>query len=357
MIFPETGSVELNSHLQKNSKALDHAGTLITSATEEAAEFFVNSNPSNEDCRELENLVPGNPFYTAAFVAAKRSLGAETWILGLRRDGEIVSGCTAFLRRGRMNRRLEIMSIPELSNVDVFWEGLVAHCRKGGISIVIADSFCSTNGFIPNLSGETNRSQRWEFVLDLRENDLEKNLHRTHRANIRKARNLGVEIKRTTDEGACEEHLKLILESRKRRVGRGETVPASVNSEEHRLYLRHGVGELFLAVLDGEVISSDLVLKSANAIYAQSAGTSPRGMSCHASHLLIYTIATTFQDESKQVLNLGGAHDLTGGLAQFKSYFRPKVITLQSAEFYLGNAVRKKLTEVVDRWHSYRHAG
>jgi lipid II:glycine glycyltransferase (peptidoglycan interpeptide bridge formation enzyme) len=331
-------------------------GNSKTDDAKAAMAFFVNPDPTSEHCRELEDLVPGNPFYTAGFVSTMRSLGAEPWILGLRQDGNIVSACTAFLRRGRINRRLDIVSIPDLANLDIFWKGLMAHCRKVGISIVNVGSFCSTNGLIPKMSGETKRSERWEFVLDLQEGDLEKRLHRTHRANIRKARNAGVEIRRTTDERACEDHLRLILDSRKRRIDRGEMVAATVNSEEHRLYLRNGVGELFLAVQGGEVVSSDLVLKSAHVVYAQSAGTSPRGMNCHASHLLIFEIAQAFLCESKHALNLGGANSPTGGLAQFKSYFRPKVVDLQSAEFYLGNAVLKKLTKAAGLWDSYRHS-
>ncbi len=356
MTFWEAGFWGLNNQIQSKSLALADPGDLEIDKAETAVSFFVNAEPSSEDCRELEELVPGNPFYTSGFVSTMRSLGAEPWILGLRQSGKIVSACTGFLRHGRINRRLDIVSIPELANLDIFWNGLAKHCRNAGISIVNAGSFCSSNGFIPTMCGETKRIERWEFVLDLQNTDLEKCLHRAHRANIRKAKNAGVEIQRTTDEGACEEHERLILESRRRRIDRGEVIPATLDSLEHRLYLRNGVGELFLAAQGGEVVSSDLVLKSANVVYGQSAGTSSRGMNCYASHLLIFTIAEAFQRESKLALNLGGVNSLTGGLAQFKSYFRPKIVELQSAEFYLGNVVQKNLTKVADIWHSYRHA-
>jgi hypothetical protein len=356
MTFWETGFWGLNSRMHSKSLAQVNPGYLETAKEEAAMSFFVNAEPSSEDCRELAELVPGNPFYTSGFVSTMRSLGAEPWILGLRQRGKIVSGCTGFVRRGRVNRRLDIVSIPDVANLESFWNGLATHCRNAGISIVNAGSFCSSNKVIPKICGETKRTDRWEFVLDLQNSDLGKCLHRTHRANIRKAKNAGVEIQRTTDESACEHHDRLIRESRKRRIGRGEVVPATVNSLEHRLYLRNGVGELFLAVQGGEVVSSDLVLKSANVVYGQSAGTSPRGMNCHASHLLMFTIAETFQREGIHALNLGGVNSLTGGLAKFKSYFSPKVVELQSAEFYLGNVVQKNLTKVADLWHSHRHA-
>lgn len=192
--------------------------------------------------------------------------------------------------------------------------------------------------------------------MDLREKDLEQGLQRTHRANIRKARNAGVEIRRTTDAVACETHLKLILESRKRRIDRGEMMEAISNSQEHRMYLHYGVGELFQAVQGGDVISSNLVLKSAQGAYTQSAGTSPRGMNCHASHLLIFEMAQVFQRESKLALNLGGVDNLTSGLAKFKANFKAKVIGLQSAEFFFGNVLQRKMSEVAALWQSYRHA-
>ncbi len=355
MNFWEAGFFQSNNRTQENSATGVQTGHSKRDAMGRAA-FFAIPEPSSEDFRELENLVLGNPFYTEGYSSAMCSLGAEPWILGLREQGKIVSGCTAFLRRGRLNRRLEIVSIPDLSNCDQFWKGLVSLCRKDGISIVDARSFGSTNGMIPKLSGETNRRQRWEFVLDLKDKDLDKGLHRTHRANIRKARDAGVEIRRTSDEGACEEHLKQIFDSRKRRIDRGEMMAAIANSEEYRTYLRCGAGEIFQAVQGGEVVSSDLILKSAQGVYAHSAGTSARGMNCHASHLMIYEMARVFQRESKHTLNLGGVDDLTSGLAQFKSYFGANVVELQSAEFYFGNLVQKKLTEVVDLWHSRPHA-
>lgn len=58
---------------------------------------------------ELGALSHVNPFATAGFFESRRQLGYDTWVLGLRNEtNELVCGCGAFLRRGRLHCRLGI---------------------------------------------------------------------------------------------------------------------------------------------------------------------------------------------------------------------------------------------------------
>ena len=120
------------------------------------------------------------------------------------------------------------------------------------------------------------------------------------------------------------------------------------------MYLQSGAGELFQAIFQGEVVSSDLVLIGTYGVYGESAGTSPLGMSCNAAHLVIYEMAEAFQREGKRTLNLGGCDSPDSGLAKFKAYFGATVVELEAAEFETGG-VRTKLANaarlLTDRSH------
>jgi hypothetical protein len=305
------------------------------------ADFFVDRTPNAQLKDEVQGLAPANPFCSSGFLSAMATLGTAPWVLGLRRSGRIIAGCPAFYRRGKVERGLEIMSLPEWPEPEAFWPDLLDICGQSGITQLNVGSFCSREQQIPHLARETSRRSRWEFVLDLTAPDWEARMHRSHRANIRQARAAGIEIRRTNDEAACEEHGKLIRASQQRRATRGESVPLDAHTAAHRAYIRAGIAEIFQAVRAGEILSSDLVLKSSDTVYGESAGTSPEGMRCNAAHLVVYEMASAYRREAKKALNLGGCGERDSGLAKFKSYFGASVVTLEAADFQLGGTWTK----------------
>ena len=48
-------------------------------------EFIAQPGPSSELCRAVAARAPENPFYTPAYIDARRALDFEPWILGVRR--------------------------------------------------------------------------------------------------------------------------------------------------------------------------------------------------------------------------------------------------------------------------------
>jgi hypothetical protein len=88
----------------------------------------------------------------------------------------------------------------------------------------------------------------------------------------------------------------MALSMTRRRV-RGEQVSDHMTNQlaEVTALAQGGAGEVFQAVADGQVLSSILVLQSVRGGYYHSAGTSPEGMACGASHLLVHDIAVTLQ--------------------------------------------------------------
>ena len=117
-----------------------------------------------------------------------------------------------------------------------------------------------------------------------------------------------------------------------RRRERGEQVPAVMASQlaEVSALTAHGAGEIFQAVVDGQVLSSILVLLSRDAGYYHSAGTSAEGMACGASHVLVHDIAMALQAASKQQFNLGGVSEPGSGLDQFKRGFGSRRVELDA---------------------------
>ena len=77
-------------------------------------EFISDDSPIEALCAELTARFPTNPFYTRSYVGAQRTLGLSPLAFLLRDNGQIQSGCTAFMKKGRMTHSLEITSLPVL---------------------------------------------------------------------------------------------------------------------------------------------------------------------------------------------------------------------------------------------------
>jgi hypothetical protein len=308
-------------------------------------EFQAEPDPSRERCLGVAARAPANPFYTSAYAEARRALGFRPWILALRQDGALVSACTAFMKAGRLSRALEIPSLPAFENNEdagVFWNGLRDFCRRRRVSNLLAHSFASARATIPSLSGEIRRRARCEYVLDLQSPGLWDRLSSNHVRNIRRGRNAGVEVRCAADERAYREHATLTEMSLERRRSRGEPVPQHAGAEGVAVMTRCGAADLFQAVLNGTALSSILVLKADRGAYYQSAGTSPEGMACGASHWLVHEVANILRARGNQLFNLGGAGE-DPGLKRFKAGFGATMVSLEEAEFLLGRRVLLRL--------------
>jgi lipid II:glycine glycyltransferase (peptidoglycan interpeptide bridge formation enzyme) len=132
-----------------------------------------------------------------------------------------------------------------------------------------------------------------------------------------------------------------------RRISRGEQVSPDAQIGLSVALLEHHAGELFRATLGNQVLSSILVLRAARGAYYHSAGTSREGMAIGASHLLIRTVVEILRDEGIQRFNLGGADANNPGLERFKTGFGGQAVSLEAAQFYLGNRLQKGLAAMV----------
>ncbi|MEP6886699.1 MAG: GNAT family N-acetyltransferase [Nitrospirales bacterium] len=308
-------------------------------------EFRAHRHPSKERCERMAVMSPANPFMTAAYLNARMALGGESFILSVM-DGERMNAAgPALLRSGYLTRSLEIMSVPLLPEPDVFWRGLQTWCRDKSVSQVEVNSFSSEQTCIPPLEGEYYRRTRCEYVLDLREQTLWERMTSNHLRNVKRARKGQVSVHRSREASACRVHVDLMALSMTRRRVRGEQVPDHMTNQlaEVTALTQHGAGELFQAVADGQVVSSILVLLSERGGYYHSAGTSPEGMACGASHVLVHDIAVTLQAEARWQFNLGGVSEAGSGLEQFKRGFGARRIDLQAVQCSTATRVTRWL--------------
>ena len=276
---------------------------------------------------EISVLNPINPFYTAQYMSYQLAQGLTPWIFVYEENyTRSKTFCPAFMKTGRLRRSLEIPSIPDIPVNALFWSELINFCHKNGVSDLSVHSYCSQSGKIPQLSNETNRKLRWEYVLDLTHPDVFTKMRKGHTYSIKRARKAGVTIQRTCDQEAVKSHAQLISTSMQRRQDRGENVATSMPINDLLQLTASGAGEIFQAVLAGQIVSSNLILIAEKAGYNHTQGTSSEGMNCGAAPFLIYEIACTLHQEGKRIFNLGGTDDPNpeSGLVKFKTGFGEK---------------------------------
>jgi hypothetical protein len=309
------------------------------------AMFRIASGTTASLAQQMAAANPLNPFYTPGYAAYRRSQGFICWIM----MNEAAAGpdiyCPAFMKTGRLRRLLEVPSVPEAPLDRSFWQGLLDFCRQQGVSDMSLNSFCSSSGAVPQLSHERSRKARWEYVLDLKHPDALVKMRKGHAYSIKRARKLGVEIRRASDHPAVEAHVRLIGDSMQRRKDRGEDVTTSVEMADFLRLTESGAGEIFQAVLDGKVVSSNVILMSEKAGYNHTQGTSPEGMDCGAAHYLIHGIASTLRNEGKEIFNLGGTDDPNpdSGLSKFKTGFgtATEIHAMEAARFEVGSPIHR----------------
>ena len=317
-------------------------------------EFRAVPEPSESLLSSVSSLAPENPFYTPEYCRVMRSKGSSSVVLLLEENGKPVASCTAFLKKGRINHRLEIISAPAIGENTNFWDGLRKFCMDSGVSILSVYTFGSTEASIGRMYGEISRKIRFEYQLDLTADDLWPGLHRRHQRLIKIARKKGLEIRLVTDPEAYRLHAEFSNLSLNRRRAGGDLIDYEIDARDLLLFRDNNVGELYQAVCDGEVFSSLLVLKSPTGAYAQTSGTSSNGRECGASQFIFFEVACLLKGEGKTVFNMGGTDLKSFGLQDFKASFGARQFELETAEFYFGGAMKKAVSKVLEFIRSRR---
>lgn len=305
---------------------------------------------------DLSALYPANPFATTEFFLSKRQAGYAGWVTGLSGDaGGLECGCGAFLKKGILNRTLNIPSLPAVDAASPFWVGLREFCLQLGVTRLVLGTFGSPPKVeIPVLDNQCTQRDRCEFVIKF-DGDRPVRLGSNHKRNLKKAQKTGVTLKQTRSVEALTAHQVLMNQSMDRRRSRGENVKRLNPSPENLALIQSGAGELFQALRGTTLLSSVLVLRASEGAYYESAGTTPEGMAVGASHYLIYSIVNQLRRDGAKSFNLGGA-DEGSGLARFKEGFGASPIFLPSAICYVGPSWRRRVSRAIELVRSDRQA-
>lgn len=304
-------------------------------------------DPPSDLVRKISELTPENPFYTVEYVAVRKRLGAEVCSITLEANDKPVTGCFAFITRGKLNARAEITSLPVIPEKALFWKGVFDLCRANGISVLSAHTFGSIEPLITEVNKRLSLKRRSEYRLDLTQPDLWTVMNRRHHRLIKKGRSSGLTIRRSNSAEAMEAHIRMANMSLERRRGRGESIEAGIEMADVAAFIECGAGELVQAMIGDEVHATMLVARSRTGGYAQSSGTSSFGRDIGASHFLFFEVASLLKEENASVFNLGGADEHSTGLQEFKLGLGAVRIELESAEFFTGSPLKRFATGAI----------
>jgi hypothetical protein len=168
---------------------------------------------------------------------------------------------------------------------------------------------------------------RMEYIIDLTHDigEIEHNIKRAQRKNIRHAIQNGLELVEETSLARCAQLLAFIAESKQRRRQKGYQdyatyyMPYLCDRVMYNLVDNDGL-RLFHVELDGVPINSTAIIIHGTRAYALLAGTTDQGYQMNASPFSFYRICLTLKQEGKTYLNLGGVpwDDSQSNLIRFK---------------------------------------
>lgn len=306
-------------------------------------------DPEPDLVAEISELAPENPFHTPQYVEVRKKLGFKPCAFVFESDGAAVSGCLGFLSRGRLNSRIEITSLPVISEPRTFWDGVFDFCRIENASVLSVHTFSSINTAIDERKNLVSHKKRSEYRLSLTQPDLLKAMNRRSRRMINKATEEGFFVCRSSDSLARQTHVGLANSSLDRRRGKGDLIDSAIELAEVDAFIDCGAGEIVQLIGDNTVHATMLIARSPKGGYAQSSGTSSYGRENGASHFLFYEAARLLQAEGATIFNLGGADEHSVGLQEFKIGLGSERIELESAEFFVGSRWKRFASEAIGR--------
>jgi hypothetical protein len=159
--------------------------------------------------------------------------------------------------------------------------------------------------------------------LDLSEADLWSGYAPKVRCNVNHARRLGLQVEPDPSGKRLDEFMEIYISTMTRKnASTGYFHPRSF----FETILRDLAGHcsFFHLTLDGRVISSELVLLSANSSYSYLGGSIKEAFELRANDLLKHEIITWCRNAGKKVLVLGGGYHGQDGIFAFKKSLAPK---------------------------------
>lgn len=187
-----------------------------------------------------------------------------------------------------------------------------------------------------------NRRTRYEYVLDMScsLDDLKKKLSRQRRQTINKVNKEGIVVEQA-DSGSVVDLYKCIQSTKERKSnnGNGNYNPyytQFLNEVAVGRLLENGMARLYVAKLDGELLSAGLVVSSRERAYKLLGGSTTKGYGLNACSFLDWRIIELLKAEGSKSLNFGGVPPDDSGpkLAQYKRSFGAEKVTRTGSYSY-----------------------
>lgn len=233
--------------------------------------------------------------------------------------GEIIAYGTRKQGRLRASARVTL-DANQTGDLDAVFREILEVLRRKAVSEISVELIGdSAETGLPSIGPETYRADSEIFVVDL-QRDL--SLSSNHKRNVKKARKHGITVVESKSAESANAHLAVCGASGARRQERGEFVAFLPTEETMGRYTKRSEDYTFYqAMLDGQVLSSDLIVFCGPYAFYDSGGSSPLGMSKGSSYLLMSSIIESLKDAGLRSLNLGGSSKSRPGLSRFKSGF------------------------------------
>lgn len=261
---------------------------------------------------------------------------------------ELLSASVVEYKKTKLSKiaRISVAFIDPNSEED-YWRALSEKLKHDGVHTANILSFDAEHFAQPLIDGIRNRTERWEYRIELSSYDLQC-IHPKHRNVIRKAIKNNIRFQVLgSDRESLEEHTKLKQSSMRRRQHKGHKVSIPSLSQRDIAYIDSGAAVLFQACLNDNILSSAMVLESQNNAYLYSAGNSSQGMQTGSSNFLIHNIIMYYKNTGKSQFNLGGVRPSEKGLDSFKRRFEGDKILLSNYSVKLKRNVLKGFTNAV----------
>ena len=98
------------------------------------SEFFFQT-AADDVLAMLQSSAPTNPFSTAAYVAARKNLGYDAGVVGIRNADGTLSASASYFKTGTLRRLLEVTSMSPAAESGGFGMGCMRYAKRSELPI------------------------------------------------------------------------------------------------------------------------------------------------------------------------------------------------------------------------------
>ena len=221
-------------------------------------------------------------FQTWNWGEVQRNIGQQIWRLGIYEDETLVGVCLLIEIKAKRGHFFHLRHGPILLNLPLYFDTLLDHVKtlaqqQGASFLRISPlippyeadaTFLKKRGFRESLMHSMDAELCWVLDIALSEEDILRNMRKSHRYLIRKAPSYGLKIHTSTDPEKLDGFMNLY----KKLAKRMKFVPHKSIHEEFAVSSQDNQEMLFSAEYEGKIISCAIVAFVGNmAIYRHGA--------------------------------------------------------------------------------------